>query len=654
MSFGGFGYAGASYAGSEPGGNPGTDTRAINAVEWSPTTGALEEPAWVDITLDARSWDVFRGRNRELERHQPGRATIVLQNRDRAYDSLYADGPNFGNIKPGKQVRIRATYNGVTYPVFTGTIDQFALDYPHFNKDATATILATDMFKLAARTELPPSVYWEEVNNDIPEFWWKFNENLTEGGARATALNAGSVGSAADGTYVGQVDFGRPGLIVNDPGGSIGMRSSDVFAGVPVSGVDIPVSEINLLDRVNNRDPFTLEVWVRPTVSQTQALVFFMRDPTGSISSFALFWFNNVGGGNTGQFRWRLAKTSTNYDLDSAPSSAPPDKEPYHVVLTGEQEGANLRRRLYLNGTQVATDTVAESAFDDAGVDHNKWGGGVVAGSNFTGDLQEAAIYLSVLSSTRISAHHDAGSHPWQGDDADARADRILDLMEWPADRRELDDGAVTFQSAELGTTALEHLQKIAESETPALMFVNRTGDARFVSRATVFARTPDPTPLTDDGGGVGYSDIRFSEADDVIRNRATVSRLNGKAQAAEDTASVTEFGRTDLVLDGLLNDSDAATLAIAEWVVDEYADLRRRVTSVTLGPFPSGEETTGIPFLLGRELGDAITVEFTPLGDDEVVSGTYVIESIRISSAPGGILTATWGLSPEYVDQAV
>ncbi|HKY77446.1 MAG TPA: hypothetical protein VJS45_14960, partial [Acidimicrobiia bacterium] len=146
MSYGLAPYGSALYGGPMVA-SPPAQTDTTLQVELS-LAGALASPVWVDITSDVRWFDTTRGRNRELERVQPGRATIVLSNLSRQYDSANPSSPYAGHLKPMRRIRIRETFNGVTYPLFDGYVDRWVLDYPGVGKDAIATVVATDAFKI--------------------------------------------------------------------------------------------------------------------------------------------------------------------------------------------------------------------------------------------------------------------------------------------------------------------------------------------------------------------------------------------------------------------------------------------------------------------------------------------------------------------------
>jgi hypothetical protein len=649
VSFGRYPYGGVGYAGSDVDEISSDDLVPTLAVEVAFTTGALEEPAWVDVTGDVRSWDTMRGRNRELERFQPGRATIVLGNLSRQYDSVNTAGPWYGYLKPMKRVRIRETFNGVTHPVFDGFVDRWQLDYPMTGIDATATVTATDAFKIFARTDMPKSVYRMEVEADAPTFWWMLDEGLEEGIGNSTALNSGSVGALGNGTYVGAVNPGAPRIVVNDPGTSLEQANSSVTPGVPVSGVDYPSSQLNFFEKFNTPDPFTIELWCRPQEDQTFGLLLFNQATTPGSSQFYVYWFTGVG--NTGRFSLTAGAESVNTPVNSAPPGSI-----YHVVVTFTPNGANQDVSIYVDGVLSAgpstlTGTLNTGTITTAAIGRST----STTGFNWTGRIAQVAVYNTSLSAARIADHYAAGTAPWAGDTAGERIGRVLDIPGWPASLRLLDAGNESFQSATLSSTVLEHLQKAAETEFGSL-FVDRAGNVRFQDRETLFGRTPDDVVFGDGAGEIGYRSFVPDDGDQVLRNRATISRLGGRAQLSVDAVSVEEFGRFDYLLDGLLHSSDSYSQDYANLLAAEYAEPRRRITSLSLGPAAPGVEADLYPQMLARELGDPIVVSHTPPGGGDPFSQTCVIEGVEQSGAPGpgGRRLCRWLLSPEFSVRAL
>lgn len=639
MGYGMYPYGGVAYAGSDVAQIPTTNTKTVLAVEWSPTTSALDTPVWVDITGDVRSWTTSRGRNRELERFQPGRATVVLANRERQYDSVYAAGPNYGNVQPMKRIRIRETFNGVTYPVFDGFVDKWKLDYPNLNKDATATVTATDAFKVLARTALPISVYDKTVRDDAPVIYWRFDEKKTaESDAALVALNGGSLGTTGNASYVGPPKLGGEALVVKDPGSSMVATNSIQVAGSQNMGASIANASFNLMG-----SSFVVELWCIPEYEQASNIWLWEADSPGGSSVVQL-----RRGGTTFTFG-RTNTAGTTINLNSAGTEV--NQKRYHIVcrhVFGEPT------RMWINGT-LFTGSTSTGAFDSdaplrvahpatpAGVGQGNWQGPISHFAVYTGATAEA------IDQTWVDRHYAAGTTPWNGDLPGARLGRVLDLALWPAAGRELDAGITTLQSAELGSqAALEHSQKVGETEF-GLLFINRAGNVRFVGRTALFARVVGTATYGDQAAQVGYRDFVPDDGDEVIRNVAKISRLNGIARTSTNATSRTAYGPFEYVLEGLLHQTDTYSTTYGTFIVAEYGVLKRRVTSLTVGPPISGQESIVYPAMLGPELGDVIAVTHTPLGGGAAFTQTCAIEGIQASGAPGGVRTTTFTLSPGF-----
>ena len=647
MAYGRYPYGGVAYAASDVDDIPAADTEVALAVEWSPTTGALDTPVWVDITGDVRRWDTTRGRTRELERFQPGRATIVLSNRERQYDSVNTAGPNYPNVKPMRRIRIRETFNGVTYPTFDGLIDRWHLDYPGVGKDAIATVTATDAFKVFARTDLPRSVYTKAVADDAPAVWFRLDETvdkLREG----FALNAGSLGAAADGSFIGAPEVGGQNLIANDPGASLRIRNSQQYDGTPLQGVTLDNARFSLLSNT----VFAVESWAKLEASEATSTIWSVTRSGDSIVHAICGYENGVGKDRVFAFIVLNSALSLIYGVMTSAGTAIPGAI-NHVVCSVESGG---QMAIWLNGTRHVTAYPGSTATSLSGVTRPTNGHfavgneyartGAAASINWGGELSEIAVYPSGLSSARIVDHYVAGTAPWFADQPGARMARALDIASWPAALRELDVGNVALQSAELGTPVLEHLQKVGETEF-GLVFMTRDGKVRLVGRAAVLTRGPGPEVFGDGPGEAGYTAFTPDDGDEVIRNSTTISRLNGVAKTSEDTASVTAYGRFAYVLDGLLHSSDQYSADYAATITAEYKDPRRRIVSLTCGPPIAGEEDTVYPAMLGPELGDVITVVNNPLGGGAEFQQACAIEGISCAGTPGGVRTTTFALSP-------
>lgn len=122
-----------------------------------PTRGVLDSPTYTlggdtgtDIAGDAFYINAPRGRTSLIfENIDAGTAVVQLINRTRKYDPLYAAGPYYGNLKPGKRVTILA--NGV--PIFDGKVTDWNLSYD-VSGESIATLYAEDALGTIGRQAL--------------------------------------------------------------------------------------------------------------------------------------------------------------------------------------------------------------------------------------------------------------------------------------------------------------------------------------------------------------------------------------------------------------------------------------------------------------------------------------------------------------------
>ncbi len=101
---------------------------------------------WSDVSSDARRVSITRGKRRELDEYSAGSAVVTLSNTARTYDPNYAAGAYYGQIKPGRWMRIKATYDSIEYDLYQGVIREWGFGY-QFPNEATATPRASDFLE---------------------------------------------------------------------------------------------------------------------------------------------------------------------------------------------------------------------------------------------------------------------------------------------------------------------------------------------------------------------------------------------------------------------------------------------------------------------------------------------------------------------------
>lgn len=118
---------------------------------------------WSDISAFMRSGSVNRPASRQqgpLWTYQPGTASLTLNNKDGRFDPDNLSGPYVFNSVSGlaamAPVRVRATWAGVTYPLFSGFADSWGdAGQNYAGRYAETTVAATDAQKVLAGITIP-------------------------------------------------------------------------------------------------------------------------------------------------------------------------------------------------------------------------------------------------------------------------------------------------------------------------------------------------------------------------------------------------------------------------------------------------------------------------------------------------------------------
>jgi hypothetical protein len=137
-----------------------------------------------DITDRLLSATTSRGKNQALDRIDAGNLNIVLDNTDRLFDPLYADGFYFGQLIPGRELRISC--NG--FPVIYGTIDDLDIAYAPGNR-SNVSMTASDGLSTLTVNNLPEVFPDVELSGarvtrilDLPEVDWAVDRRSIEVG----------------------------------------------------------------------------------------------------------------------------------------------------------------------------------------------------------------------------------------------------------------------------------------------------------------------------------------------------------------------------------------------------------------------------------------------------------------------------------------
>ena len=614
-------------------------------VEVAFTTAPADTPSWEDISDYVRSFSIRRGRSSELDTFSAGTASLVLNNDDRRFDPIYTSSPYYPDVVPMRRIRIRAVYDSVTYDLFHGYIDGWPQGYRN-PRGAFVNVTATDAFKVLATLPLP-SPWEQEVRADTPALWVRFGE------PSGTAVAFDASGNGLDGVYVDDPQLSQSGAILGDSDQAATFQNIVRSDGLEEAAHAIVPSPIS------GTQDFSIEFWwFAPNAGDSPAVVPIHQGPTdrGDASGSGRAWefFRDgltIGLGpytSTTYYKFAIYDAATgastvlsySYSFDWDDSANPPTDQYAnawrHLVAT--RSGNTIK--LYVDG--ALADTEVLGATRSMRVDN------IVAapgGGNVT--IDEFAIYTSALSADRVLEHYEAGASAWDGDATGARLTRVLDEADWPAADRDLDAGNSNLQFAELDTTSLQHMQDVELTEAGRL-FVSAAGDVTFVERYAVLTEAVYSTSQAtfgDDGSELRYTDITFDYSDSHIRNEVRVTSPALPPQVASDATSQTNYLKRGYER-RVLETSPSRMTDAANYILGKYKDPFLRVASITIKP---PRDPAGLyPQVLGRDLGERVTVKRRPQGVGSVIAQECHIEQISHDvDAQAQTWVTGWGLSP-------
>jgi hypothetical protein len=252
--------------------------------------------------------------------------------------------------------------------------------------------------------------------------------------------------------------------------------------------------------------------------------------------------------------------------------------------------------RIKSNGTALFYGVV-----DDWNLDYSPTGDNTASAISSDGFTLLATQYLSAhtatseLTGTRINT-------------VLSRAD-----VDWPIGLRTVDAGQATLQAdvVSQGTNVLDYLQTVNLSE-PGAIFMGKDGYFNFQERTQVLSSTAVKL-FSDDGTGISFNNLQVVYGSEQLYNQVSVTRLNGTAQTANDTDSQNQYGISTLEQDGLLLDSDTASLDLANYLLSRYSEpeYRFQALEIELANLPTAQQNE----VLSLELTDVVRVKFTPNG---------------------------------------
>jgi len=178
---------------------------------------------------------------------------------------------------------------------------------------------------------------------------------------------------------------------------------------------------------------------------------------------------------------------------------------------------------------------------------------------------------------------------------------------------RDIATGNTTLQATTVtvGTNALSFAQLIEASE-PGALFVSKDGYLTFRTRRSNPSLISAIT-ISDSGTSITPRSIHVEYGSELLYNRANITRTGGTTQTYNATSSQDTYGIFTYDQDGLLMDSDAIALSIAQYYANTFATPAFRPRKITIDMAAQTAPNQGL--LQQIDLDDLVVVSFTPPG---------------------------------------
>lgn len=472
-------------------------------------------PTWTEVTSSVRSMSIDRGRSDDWDNFS-GSASVVLDNRARLYDPFYTSGTYYGKLLPRRQIKIEATFDSSTYPLFRGFIDGWPPSWTDAGGDSTVTLSCYDAMALLAQVQLPADWSRSYILSQSPRHYYPCDDPiiqfqtgaLTDIGSSPINMtyqtNAAPGSQLADGlangSLAGASSTGVGYIATNDPG----------FASRPV----VFTANAN----------FTVAFWCVPEANAAGII-------TGQASNF--FWSVNFA---SGKFTLSVDSFTDQATYSYTTTTATLNQsEAYHFAMAWN--GTAKTATIYVNGVDVTgtkstlLTLILATSSDFVTVSQ----GPIQQILVFTGTNPSQAVIQNIIKYSQASFYETTG----------ARISRIIAETPFSATLVSASGSQYIAQITDDAPYAGPELQITADTEGGPL-YVKKTGVLTQTSTYMQFTQAKSFTSQATYGsGGIGLDpDISIQYDGDSMRNIINVTMTGGGTQKSTGSVSTSVYGQ--------------------------------------------------------------------------------------------------------------
>ena len=155
----------------------------------------------VDVSNQVNRIETNRGRTALSDQFQTGALTLRIVDQNGDFNPQNVTGPYYNLLTPMKKVQITATFNSVTYPIFSGFITSYVTTYPGESAEdvAMTTIQAVDAFRLAQVAQISTvtdatagQLSGTRINKILDEIDWPTSQRDIDAGLTTMQADPGT------------------------------------------------------------------------------------------------------------------------------------------------------------------------------------------------------------------------------------------------------------------------------------------------------------------------------------------------------------------------------------------------------------------------------------------------------------------------------
>lgn len=607
--------------------------------------------SWTDVTSRVTAFTTRRGRDYELARTEAGEAEVRLNNWDGRFDPLNASGTYYPNIRIITPYRIRATWNGQLYRLFTGHVERWPQKWEE--ERGVSRLQVVDGMAALAGALLQGSLA-SEIIADIPHAYWPMDDGaLAASAANKATTTTTPLAKQTSPNGGGQGFFGSDMSLNSEQSACWRQTRSQTTGTLDTYGVCLgaPMTLPQLSSGI------VVDLWAKiSSLAGSYAYTLFALKGSAAPNAdkrVVLLTLDSTSG-LPALLVSDAAGALTTYN---GSASGYNDNEWHHYAVHVTTTTANL----WIDGTLRATGAPVPTG---ATIDYFEVGGEVdpyITGSAdaiLAGDLAHVAIFqAATVDSRRVAVRANAGLTGFP-ERTGSRMSRLLSYAGWTGGRAI--DGGLSFLGAAATIarqTLLAAVQDVANWEN-GLVFVDGSGNLRFIDRFVRFNQVVKYTFGENYAGGeIPYdTDVEIDYDPKYIYNDVTVTRsvlrlpdgtiiTGGSSSHKKDDPSISAyFTRTYDKSSGVNSVSQCE--AEATWLLENYAEPRARLTKITITP---STNPALWPTALAIEIGDLVTVKRRPFGGAAVITLNCYVEQVshRVQQNEWNVVLS---LSPELL----